>query len=428
MPVIGDPHRVRDIDGVEASAEQAGGWNGRTAIRGAVAGGWHGEQVHAVLALVAALPEAKQMRCFVPRYAIRLRNGPTVLAEIAFCFRCRNGRAISFQPDFVVPSWFTFDPDSQPARRLLGLFRAAGTRTPRSTRSRPIRRPTVVSITSRHSRRARTESVGVSTKLRDLARDTLQVLDAGSYRTPSGGSVDLADGIRAAVAGTRLYQPTQPLATPPSTGKVPTVSVTGESTLAASRRLAHDGDVAALVFASAKNPGGGFRTGAQAHEESIARASALYCCLTAVPQFYAFHRSRSDSLYSDRVIHSPGVPVFRDDDGRLLETPYDVSFLTAAAPNRGAVPAGRAGQVAAVLAVRARRVLAVAAAHGHRRLVLGAWGCGVFRNDPATVAGVFADALVDSAGWFNQVVFAVLDHTKGTPVRAAFAARFPPAD
>jgi uncharacterized protein (TIGR02452 family) len=127
------------------------------------------------------------------------------------------------------------------------------------------------------------------------------------------------------------------------------------------------------------------------------------------------------------VIYSPRVPVFRDDDGRLLPDPYEVSFLTAAAPNRGAVPAARAGQVTAALAVRARRVLAVAAAHGHRRLVLGAWGCGVFRNDPATVAGAFGDALADGAGWFDEVVFAVLDKAKGTPVRTAFTTRFPPA-
>jgi uncharacterized protein (TIGR02452 family) len=232
--------------------------------------------------------------------------------------------------------------------------------------------------------------------------------------------------MRAAITGTRLYLPTQPLTTPRSAGTAPDVSVTQESTLAATRRLANDGDVAALVFASAKHPGGGFRTGAQAQEESLARSSALYRCLTAVPEFYAFHRSRSDNLYSDRVIYSPRVPVFRDDDGTLLKTPYELSLLTAAAPNRGAVPASRAGEVATGLATRARRVLAVAAAHGHRRLVLGAWGCGVFRNDPAIVAGAFADALADTAGWFDQVVFAVLDHTKGTPVNAAFAARLPP--
>jgi uncharacterized protein (TIGR02452 family) len=267
----------------------------------------------------------------------------------------------------------------------------------------------------------------VSVDLRELARDTLEILRAGQYRAPGGVRVDLAGDIRAAVGGTRLYQPEETLPTPPSGGGTPTVSVTAESTLAAGRRLAREGDVAALVFASAKHPGGGFRSGARAQEEGIARASALFSCLNGVPQFYAFHRNRSDNLYSDRVIYSPRVPVFRDDDGRLLEAAHHVSLLTAAAPNRGAVPASRAGQVAAILGVRARRVLAVAAANGHRRLVLGAWGCGVFRNDPATVAGAFADALADSAGWFDEVVFAVLDQAKGAPVRTAFTARFPPS-
>ncbi|MEV4641420.1 TIGR02452 family protein [Actinoplanes sp. NPDC049548] len=260
--------------------------------------------------------------------------------------------------------------------------------------------------------------------LRELARDTLQILQDGRYRTPRGEKVDFADEMQAAVEGTSMYLPGEPLPTPMVTGAAPTVSVTGESTLAATRRLARDGEVAALVFASAKHPGGGFRTGAQAQEESIARASALFRCLNAVPEFYAVHRAASDNLYSDRVIHSPGVPVFRDDDGHLLDTAYRVSFLTAAAPNRGAVPRGRAGQVEAILARRARRVLAVAAVHGHRRLVLGAWGCGVFRNDPAMVADAFAGALRDSAGWFDEVVFAVMDHARGTPVRAAFTARF----
>ncbi|HEX5541015.1 MAG TPA: TIGR02452 family protein, partial [Micromonospora sp.] len=60
---------------------------------------------------------------------------------------------------------------------------------------------------------------------------------------------------------------------PPASGDLPLVEVTGESTLVASRRLAEEGEVAALVFASAKNPGGGFRTGAQAQEESVAFAA-----------------------------------------------------------------------------------------------------------------------------------------------------------
>ena len=68
----------------------------------------------------------------------------------------------------------------------------------------------------------------------------------------------------------------------------------------------------------------------------------------------------------------------------------------------------------------AARVLTVAAAHRHRSLVLGAWGCGVFGNDPAVVAAIFA-GLVPSAGWFERIVFAVYDRQPGTPTFTAFA-------
>jgi uncharacterized protein (TIGR02452 family) len=120
------------------------------------------------------------------------------------------------------------------------------------------------------------------------------------------------------------------------------------------------------------------------------------------------------------------VPVFRDDRGDLLPEPYPVSFLTAAAPNRLAIERNQPHllpEVPAVLARRAARVLRVAAAHGHRRLVLGAWGCGVFGNDPAVVAGAFAAALHDGP-WFDEVVFAVLDRQPGTPTYAAFRTEF----
>ena len=253
----------------------------------------------------------------------------------------------------------------------------------------------------------------MGTDLRALARDTMEILHAGRY-----GKVDLTAPVDAAVAGTRLVTPGEPLPRPAATGPAPIITVTDESTLAATRRLARDGEVAALVFASAKHPGGGFRNGARAQEESLARASALFPCLNAVPQFYAYHRARTGNLYSDHVIHAPSVPVFRDDSGALLPMWYPVSFLTAAAPNRGAVPAARAAQVATLLAARARRVLAVAAAHGHRRLVLGAWGCGVFRNDPATVADAFATALAATPGWFDEVVFAILGAAERPPFEA----------
>ena len=260
-------------------------------------------------------------------------------------------------------------------------------------------------------------------ELRALARGTTTIIEAGCYRAPSGREVRVAESTAAAVAGTRLYLPDEDVTVPAGVnGAVPVIEVTNETSLSASRRLGDD--AACLVFASARNPGGGFLNGAQAQEESIARVSALYACQTSVPRFYEFHRQRPDLRYSDQVIYSPRVPVFRDEDGTLLEEPYHVSFLTAAAPNLGAIRTSQpaeAGSVPDVLAARAGRVLAVAAAHGHRSLVLGAWGCGVFRNDPATVAQVFAAHLARTAGWFDRVVFAVLDRQRGVPTYDAFA-------
>jgi uncharacterized protein (TIGR02452 family) len=229
--------------------------------------------------------------------------------------------------------------------------------------------------------------------------------------------VEVTIDAASAVAGTRLYEPGDELS-PAAHDGPSAVEVTGESTLAAARRLG--GDVAALVFASARSPGGGFLNGAQAQEESIARSSALYPCLLAAREFYSYHRAHAELTYSDRVIYSPRVPVFRDDRGELLSSPYEVSFLTAAAPNLGAIRRNQPDLVASVPAIlrrRAGRVLEVAAAHGHRRLVLGAWGCGVFGNDPVVVARAFEEALRESP--FERVVFAVLG-----PNRAEFSGVF----
>jgi uncharacterized protein (TIGR02452 family) len=90
------------------------------------------------------------------------------------------------------------------------------------------------------------------------------------------------------------------------------------------------------------------------------------------------------------------------------------TFISAAAPNAGALIDRRSADVSRVPEVferRAEYVLAVAASKGYRHLVLGAWGCGVFRNDPRMVAGIFMK-LLRSPRWntrFSRVTFSVLD-------------------
>jgi len=263
----------------------------------------------------------------------------------------------------------------------------------------------------------------------EIARQTDEIVRDGRYVTRTGVEVTIADAVGSAVRGTLLYQPEQIFDNlPPRSGST-RIEVTDESTLAAGRRLAESGSdpVAVLNFASARKPGGGYRSGAAAQEESLARSSALAACLAAASEFYEFHNAHRDARYSDRIIYSPGVPVFRDDAGGLLARPYRVAFLTAAAPNLAAMtePAHRA-EVPAILSRRAGKVLAIARRHGHRRIVLGAWGCGVFGNDPSTVAGTFAGLLSPGgpfADSFEQVVFAIMDNDPmpGGAFRMAFA-------
>jgi hypothetical protein len=124
MPPIADRDEVQEIDVIAVDLERDKGWSQWTSVPGDNIGTWTGEQVEVVLNLVAALPEAEQMRCFVPRFAVRLRNGPVVLAEVAFCFRCRNAMGIPSPHSPKTPTWFTFDPDSEPARELLRRFQS----------------------------------------------------------------------------------------------------------------------------------------------------------------------------------------------------------------------------------------------------------------------------------------------------------------
>ncbi len=234
-----------------------------------------------------------------------------------------------------------------------------------------------------------------------------------------------------AAEGTRLYRPGDyEHLGPPEAGAVPvTVEVTPETTGEAARRLVereHVARVAALNFASDRNPGGGFLGGAKAQEEDLARCSSLDRCQLTQLAYYQANRATSSILYTDHLIYSPEVPFFRDERLELLPVPFAVSVITSPAPNAGeAQPRGEGPHVRGTLERRAEHVLRVAAHHRHRTLVLGAWGCGVFRNDPRAVADVFAQLLATApfAHAFARVVFAIYDRSKSQATLRAFEER-----
>jgi uncharacterized protein (TIGR02452 family) len=234
---------------------------------------------------------------------------------------------------------------------------------------------------------------------------------AGSYQASSGRVVDLGAGLDAAAQGTVEYPPERQLKCAPGRGPQPSITVKNETVLSVGRGMSATGPVAALNFASATAPGGGVLTGARAQGESIARSSGLFHCLDG-RQMYARHRAVLDAMYSDYVIYSPDVPVFRNDAGELLEEPWPLSVLTSPAVHGKGLARyapQRLADVPSVMRVRTRKVLAVASERGHRRLILGAWGCGAFGLDSAMMAGIFAEALKEFGGAFNEIAFAVTD-------------------
>lgn len=275
--------------------------------------------------------------------------------------------------------------------------------------------------------------------LKDIAQETLKIIQEG-FVNSSGKVIDFALEQKAAEAGTILYTPeqlSQLLAKSVfQSNNQPIIEVTEETTQTAAHRLVtteNCSDLVLLNYASACNPGGGFLNGAKAQEEDLARCSGLYPCLLTQPDYYEINRAYESLLYTDYIIYSPKVPWFKTSSSQLLEDFFLASVITAPAPNAGQFLRRNRdahSEVEEALRRRAGYVLTVARENGHRSLLLGAWGCGVFRNDPYHVASAFFYWLVSPKfkGCFDRVVFAIYDPTQEKNTLKAFQHLFVPAD
>ena len=187
-----------------------------------------------------------------------------------------------------------------------------------------------------------------------------------------------------------------------------------------------DEHIAVLNFASAVNPGGGVKHGARAQEESLCRCSTLYPSLDQSrfwEKYYYPNRAAGDPSYTDACIYSPGVVICKTDDAVPQRMPSEdhvtVDVVTCAAPNLRTDRYGSAEHPSvtqlkqsreALYALHLRRaghIMHIAAANGADALILGAFGCGAFCNDPWVVAPAWRDALAEYAAYFSYVEFAV---------------------
>ena len=186
-------------------------------------------------------------------------------------------------------------------------------------------------------------------------------------------------------------------------------------------RKNNDRNILVLNLASPTHPGGGVRRGSSAQEEDLCRKSSLLFSLESrdASPYYKYNRNENNcacnirKMASDAVIISPNVEVIKDSNNQVLNDSFVVSVITCAAPNiREGLGDVSESEYQNIMRSRIHAMLCAAAMFGHKDLVLGALGCGVYRNDAKFVAKVFYDVLEQNNYGFANVWFAVLDNTK----------------
>lgn len=230
-------------------------------------------------------------------------------------------------------------------------------------------------------------------------------------------SAEVPDGRRRAREQPRFSQPAQLVLTKERTFQAAEKYV---------RNPCYQGKrICVLNFASSMNPGGGVVRGASAQEESLCRCSTLYFCLDAVRDtFYLPHRNGLSFLHNDDVIYTPRVTVFKSDVAKprpLSEKDwYQVDVISCAAPNLRSYfghlledlgemnpPAIEGAQLAAIHTQRLSRILDVAVQQQVDVMILGAFGCGAFMNDPEVVSKAMVQVAREYAHCFKVIEFPV---------------------
>ena len=276
-----------------------------------------------------------------------------------------------------------------------------------------------------------------------MAKETLKILDQGFYepdvRNKAGQNAEkrqivIKDALEQSVRRSVLISPEEGEKILEKYGECqncrkPETKVENISTVEAVRKLAEGGktDIGVLNFASAKNPGGGFLNGAKAQEESLTVSGTLYPALTAHEEYYRENREHRSMMYLDYAIYAPEVVFFRDEGFRLTDTPIKASVLTLPAVNMGQVllKGENVQEAKRVMRRRMKLALGIFAEQKAKHLVLGAYGCGVFRSDPAEVASWWRELLEEGMGrYFDSVFHAVLDRSREQYCIKAFQEQF----
>lgn len=181
--------------------------------------------------------------------------------------------------------------------------------------------------------------------------------------------------------------------------------------------------VAMLNFADALVPGGLVLAGEVTQEENICRCTNLYESLTSEKAkiYYNQNNRYGGSRYTNALIYSPGVVIFKDDiTYDMLPEQFAADVITSPAPL-----GGNTLMMQDLIATRMEGIVKSAIAHGCEVLILGAWGCGAFGQDAVVIARLFANVLNKYRYYFDRVQFAIRSNSgEPSPLRLVFEKAF----
>ncbi|MCM1219328.1 MAG: TIGR02452 family protein [Lachnospiraceae bacterium] len=231
----------------------------------------------------------------------------------------------------------------------------------------------------------------------------------------------LISAIKNSIKGTVLYKQGDTPEVQAKTGDCK-ITVTQERTFESAKNLLGeypDSKIGVLNFASAKNVGGGVVRGASAQEECLCRCSTLYPCLDTdylFENYYQMHRSLKELTYTDACIYTPDITVIKSDTNFPESVPenerFSVDVLTCPAPNAyNPIPDDK---LLEIHKRRGRHIISIAVKNNIDVLVLGAFGCGAFRNNPEIVARAYKEIIPQFTGYFKEIRFAVYCSPRNT--------------
>lgn len=271
----------------------------------------------------------------------------------------------------------------------------------------------------------------------EVFRETLRICRDGGYAASMGKRIVLPP--MADVLSTTVFHETIVNANhSPNVAKA-SVNILNDDCIDVAADLVRQGfNPVMLNMASRRCPGGGVLNGARAQEETLFRRSNLCVSLYQFDEYRANllgilpNKKRYPMSCETAGIYSGRVTFFRKgnrDDYAFMDKPFECAVISAAAISHPELTSdGRLVDWAAqATAEKIRNILRIGLAHGHDAIVLGAWGCGAFRNPPGHIAELFKAVIseIEFARKYHLISFAIIeDHNSHNANYGAFSEVF----